>query len=299
MLEVYCDNTACYEAGKYDPLNSNPFASGLTQDRFTSVYAALNFIKRHGCPATLYLTGEYKDLVFKNLPAGMNIVLLDAKIGSISFSDCPETALSGEHSATVGFLKAEKSVVLVTPGISLTKMTEEANHAIELYYTVLIGSFTGIYGYDTALFEEQSLVNVNCTAEDRTIRAGYEIPDVIQTVKSPADTEIEMLSLSYLGGDLQYDAVKSGNNVTLKMTIRNACLTEEKEAVYEGMLPEELCPVIDIIVPALISESDTGSDPVAVCSVCLSVDGIIKVYGDHHIAQDAHYILVTLSYITA
>lgn len=156
---VYCDNSACYKDRKYDIYLSNPFATGLTQDRFTDIYAALNHIKQLGCQATLIITGEYGDLSFQNLPSGISFVLNDATINSMSFTKCPNVNLSGMNNAVLGHLSMEQSVLLVSPGITFVKVESGPENAIDVKYSILTGSFD-LAEYTKEIVEYQSIVNI-------------------------------------------------------------------------------------------------------------------------------------------
>ena len=160
-LEVFCDNRTCYENGVYDPLQSRPFATGLEEDPFTDVYAAIHYIEKSACAATLYLRGNYGELSFDNLGAGLRIVLDGANVRSMQISRCPEITLEGKNDPVLGHLGAEKSVVLVAPGIHMIQTGDGNDCAIEVRYGILTGSFEEIAGYVSRCQEDFSIVNIS------------------------------------------------------------------------------------------------------------------------------------------
>ncbi len=285
-LEVYCDTTVCNPDGKYDLLSANPFATGMVQDPFTSVYAAVDMIKRAGCPARLYLTGDYGKLAFYNLPAGIGFVLKDAEVASLSFTQCPGITLEGQNKAVLGGLTAEKSVILAAPGISLVRKENGPAYAIEANASVLTGSFSGASGFASPLRAQDSLVSVSgCGAEPGTAAVAADQTSVIQ--------------LSYYNQEVTAALAKRDKNVMLSLTLRHADLGESNSAAYPGLLSGEYLPAADVVFPAVIADSETGAGPTGMCSVHIAPDGTITVYGGTEPIKPDSYILCTAVFLTA
>ena len=294
-FKVYCDNTPCYPDGEYDSLKSNPFASGLIQDRFTSVYAAVDYIKRLGCPAKLYLTGDYADLVFYNLPAGIGFVLDEAEVSSLRFVQCPGITLEGQNKAVLGGLKAEKSVVLAAPGISLVRRANGQAYGIEAKYSVLTGSFSEMTGFRDNINEVQSVVSVSYAGGEKSAGAGA----AAENNAGQTEEETSVLRLSYYDQQIVSTLAKHGKNVMLTLTLHNVDPGEGNSTVYPGVVPNEFRPAADVVFPAVIAESETGADPIGMCSLHIAADGTITVYGGAEGIDPSSYILVTAAYLAA
>ena len=288
---VYCDNTACYPNGKYDPRYSNPFASGMVQDPFTSVHAAVNTIKRLGCPAKLYLTGNYGDLVFYNLPAGIKFVLDDVEIRSMRFVQCPGITLEGQNKAVLGGLKAEKSVVLAAPGVSLVRKANGPAYGIEAQYSVLTGSFSEMSGFTENVREEQSIVSVSYDGEQKNTAADNNTAQVEDSTSAA--------ELSYYDRGFVTTVARHDKNVMLGLTLHNVTTGEGNSAAYPGILPNEYRPAANVVFPAVIADSETGANPTGMCSLRIETDGTITVYGGMEQISPNSYILATAAYLTA
>ena len=294
---VYCDNTVCFENGSYNPMNSNPFASGLTQDRFTSVYAALNYIKRLGCPAKLYLTGEYGALTFNNLPAGIGFVLDDAVVDSLNFTQCPGVTLEGQNKAVLGGLKAEKSVILAASGVSLIRTESSPAYGIQAQYSVLTGSFSGINGFTDKIHEVQSIVNISYYDKDKNAR--IEISPAGENIGEAEEDKTSVVQLSYYNQQIVSVMAKHDKNVMLTLTLHDVDPGETNKAEYTGIIPKEYRPAADAVFPAVVAGSQTGDDPSGMCSLHISADGTITVYVGTEPVKPTDYILATANYLVA
>lgn len=295
-LAVYCDNAVCYTDGNYDPMQSRPFATGLVQDHFSSVYAAVDYIERLGCPAKLYLTGEYGALTFKNLPAGIGFVLDDAVIGSLSFIQCPGITLEGRNKAVLGGLKAEKSVILAAAGVSLSRTESSPAYGIQAQYSVLTGSFSEIIGFSEKIREVQSIVNISYYDEDKKARG--EISSTGENA-GKAEDKTSVVQLSYYNQQIVSTLAKHGKNVMLTLTLHDVDPGETNKAEYTGILPKEYRPAADIVFPAVVAGSKSGNDPSGICSLHISTDGTITVYVGTEAIKPTNYILVTANYLAA
>ena len=293
---VYCDNTVCYESGSYNPMKSNPFASGLTQDRFTSVYAALNYIKRLGCPAKLYLTGEYGALTFNNLPAGIGFVLDDAVVDSLNFTQCPGVTLEGQNKAVLGGLKAEKSVILAASGVSLIRTESSPAYGIQAQYSVLTGSFSEINGFTDKIREVESIVNISYYDEIK--KARVEISSAGENVEKSED-KTSVVQLSYHNQQIVSTLAVHEKNVMLTLTLHDVDPGETNKAEYTGIIPNEYRPAADVVFPALIAGSKMGDDPSGMCSLHISTDGTVTVYVSKGAIKPTDYILATTNYLAA
>ena len=294
---VYCDNAVCIEDGSYNPMKSNPFASGLTQDRFTSVYAALNYIKRLGCPVKLYITGEYGDLVFKNLPAGISFVFDDASVKSLSFTQCPGITLEGKNKAVLGSLKAEKSVILVASGVSLIKNYTGPENAVDAQYSILTGSFSEISGFKNKIQNVQGIVDISCTNENKNARLEVA-PSSKQKTEQAEENKTSTVELSYNNQDVVSKISQNGKTVMLNLTFQNINLGETNSVKFSGMLPKEYCPAADSVFPAVIAGDIDGADPKGMCCLHISNDGILTVYAARGTIEPSDFLLVTGTYLT-
>ena len=290
-LAVYCDNTACYPNDEYDLMLSKPFANGLLQDPFTSVYAAVDYIKRLGCPAKLYLSGSYGNLAFYNLPAGIGFVLNDAEVRSMSFVQCPGITLEGQNKAVLGGLKAEKSVVLAAPGVSLVRRANGPAYGIEAKYSVLTGSFSEMSGFTENVREEQSIVSVSYDGEQKNTAADNNTAQVEDSTSAA--------ELSYYDRGFVTTVARHDKNVMLGLTLHNVTTGEGNSAAYPGILPNEYRPAANVVFPAVIANSETGANPTGMCSLRIETDGTITVYGGMEQISPNSYILATAAYLTA
>ena len=290
-LAVYCDNTACYPNDEYDLMLSKPFANGLLQDPFTSVYAAVDYIKRLGCPAKLYLSGSYGNLAFYNLPAGIGFVLNDAEVRSMSFVQCPGITLEGQNKAVLGGLKVEKSVVLAAPGVSLVRRANGPAYGIEAKYSVLTGSFSEMSGFTENVREEQSIVSVSYDGEQKNTAADNNTAQVEDSTSAA--------ELSYYDRGFVTTVARHDKNVMLGLTLHNVTTGEGNSAAYPGILPNEYRPAANVVFSAVIADSETGANPTGMCSLRIETDGTITVYGGMEQISPNSYILATAAYLTA
>lgn len=300
--EVYCDNRYCYfdESHDYDVLRSNPFASGMTQDRFTNVYAALNYIKRLGCQAKLHLTGEYGNLVFRNLPAGISFVLDDAKIDSLSFIQCAEINLAGHNVAVLGRLYSENSIVLISDGISL-KGTDSAKYAIEAHSSILTGSFADIKGYEEIINNSQSIVSIFGFDDNSSSIRYFNSESVFfpnQGLSLFEDERTNVYSVGYYNQKVKTIISQYEKTVMLNLMVNSGLLLQNTDNMnLTGILPKEFCPAEDCIFQAIIAENEDGDGLIGFCTVQITKDGQINIYADSKLLLSGTFVLVTATYI--
>ena len=303
-FEVYCDNRPCYLTGSYNVLKSNPFASGMTQDRFTSVYAALSYIKNLDIPATLYLTGKYDSVEFKNLPAGINIVLDNAELDSLSLTQCPGIIVSGKNKACLGRLKVEKSLVILSQRIQMERPASGNEHAIEISDSVLTGSLYRVVGYKEAVCGLQSFVNISISESDfppnTDISSGSGSLIFINEERQlrPQSTS-HTFTTYFLGHRNKCVVVKSEKNVMLSLALGDGTpFAGATGSDPVGILPNGCSPAADIFVPAVAADNATSSGAVTPCMLHITSNGEITVNGDAELISAAKYILATATYIT-
>ena len=298
---VYCDNEGCYKDGIYDPLESRPFASGLEQDPFSSVYAALNQVKRCGCPATLIVRGAYGNLSFQNLPSGITFVFENSSISSLTFSQCPGVTVSGKKDAVIGRIKAVKSVVLAAPGIKLRSEGIGDNTSVEAENSIFVGAFDEISGFAEPIKEQQSLVLVygpdgevfgSATAQEHSLDA------LLQNDYTNDITDI--IVTEFLSCENQQLIIKQGNYVMLGLVLGNGTkLTNSTGNDLAGTLPMAYWPAMDVNVPAVAAENSDGSGSVCICMVHIDPNGEISVIGSKDQISKANYIIATATYLSS
>ena len=297
---VYCDNESCYEDGIYDPLQSRPFASGLKQDPFSDIYAALNQVKRFGCPATLYVRGTYGDLSFRNLPSGITFIFESSTIHSLTFSQCPGVSISGKTDVVIGNLKIVNSVVLAAPGINLYAEENGEISAVEVENSVLVGTFDEIKGFTEPIKEQQSLVLIygpdgevfgNASAQNNSLVA------LLQNDRT--NCSIDIIMTEYLSHENQQIIAKQGNCVMLGLVLGNGTkLTNSTGNDLAGTLPTSYWPAMGINVPAVAAENSDGSGSICICTVHIDSNGEITVIGSKDQIRSANYIIATATYLS-
>ena len=303
-LKFYCDNTNCFIDGKYYPLHSNPFASGLEQDPFTDVYAALSCIKRCDCPATLYLTGLYGNLLFCNLPSELNIVISNAEIDSLVFVQCPGVTVSGENNAVLRHLKAERSIVLTSPGIKMERSEEGPTYAIEANNALVIGSFSKMVGYDKAVRGLQGVVAVSIDESDFEDNSKLGIGEgsliyVNEKRELLPENKRESFIINYVGCINENAVEKYEKNVMLNLTLGNGTpFTEASGNDYIGTLPKGYWPTDNVTASAMATASNTGEGECVPCILYISSNGKLSIRGDADRLRNMSFVFATVTFMT-
>lgn len=302
--DVYCDNTACYKDGNYNPLYSNPFASGLAQDKFTSLEAALNFISRHEMMTSLHVSGRYDEISLRDLPNGFVIVLDNAYIGTLKLTECPNITLYGENAAHLGRLNIEKGSILLGPGISMYSSPENEEHAIEINHAILDGSVQEMIGYQQAVYAVNGIVNLSIATSDfwdySELAGGEDSLLYVNGIPQMCSkNETETFKTVYLGRTNENTVIKNGKNIMLSLILGDGSFfSNATGSDYVGTLMEMYRPSVDVVVPAVIAEKENGDGMVGYCTLYIGKNGQIFAKGNVDQLQSARYILATATYLT-